>query len=113
MPRMPLPQAMANLADGTDFAKRIEPRSNLGGLLLRIIRPSLGLKPTLCQRFADDVMFAGAGEAPVEAVVEVSQPAMVETHEVQDRGVQVADVRPAINAFEAQLVGRTDRLAPL
>ena len=52
----------------------------------------------------DDVVFVDAGEAPVQAIVEVGQAAVVEAHQVQDRGVQVGDMTALFDGGEAQFI---------
>src|SRR6266852_6055866 len=47
----------------------------------------------------------------VQPLVEEAEPLVIETHQLQDRRVQVADVMAFLLGAEAQLVGAADRLA--
>ena len=53
----------------------------------------------------DHVRFLHAGQLVVQAAVEVRQPAVVQAHQVQDGGVQVADVAAVDDGLVAELVG--------
>src|SRR2546422_11594718 len=52
-----------------------------------------------------------AGQALLEALIEIRELGVVKAHEVQDRGVQVRDVAAVLDGVEAKFVGRTDSLA--
>src|SRR5690349_472335 len=45
-------------------------------------------------------------ETIIAAVVTIREPRVVETHEVQDGGVQVVDVNFVLNSVPAEVVGR-------
>src|SRR5688500_13107772 len=47
------------------------------------------------------------------ALVVEGEPHVVEAQQPEDRGVDVADVHAVLDGVEAQLVGRSDRLAAL
>ena len=70
---------------------------------------------TSSESFLDDVgLTFGAGEFLVEALIEISQPIVVEAHQVQYRGVQVGNVMSVFDAQEAQFIGcaETDAARP-
>src|SRR5579864_3240351 len=52
-------------------------------------------------------------EALVEPLIKEAERFVIEPHQVQDRGMQVRNVATLLDGPKAQLVGRTDRLAPL
>src|SRR5262245_23266322 len=89
------------------FCARDIPRTNI-----RMISPSNSVGFTrssasvasLYEHFADDPAIEHASEALVESLVEVSQPVMIETHEVQDRRVKIPDVTWLLDRLEAQFI---------
>src|SRR3954471_15687411 len=63
----------------------------------------------LSQRSFNDLA-AVVGQPLVAAVVAERQPLVVETEQVQDRGVHVVDVRFVLGGPQADRVGRADYL---
>lgn len=49
--------------------------------------------------------FEHTGQFLIQAAIEIRQLAMVEAHQVQDRGMQIANVPPIDGRFVAKLVG--------
>ena len=49
-----------------------------------------------------------SGELLFETAVKVAEPVVVESHLVQDGGVQAADMEAVLDGGAAQLVGRAD-----
>ncbi len=70
-----------------------------------MVRSLVEIKWWSRQDFLDHVGFLDAGEFVVEAAVEVGQVMRIEAGQVQDRGVQVADVAAVDDRFVAELVG--------
>src|SRR5207253_2162867 len=52
----------------------------------------------------NDRSLVNACQPLVKAVVEKREPAMIESHQVKDRRVQIGNVVPVLNAFEAEFV---------
>src|SRR5262245_30611419 len=73
----------------------------------------MALPIPLCQRFLDDLPLLDARQPLIEALVKVRQPAVVQSHQVQDRGVQVGNVIWLLGSAEAEFVGGADRLTSL
>ena len=74
---------------------------------------SSGHRPRLSrsrQHLVHDIS-ANAGQALIEALVKISQLGVIQTHEVQDGGVEVGNVAAIFDGPEAQFIGAADALA--
>src|SRR5262245_18058773 len=60
---------------------------------------------SLCQELVDHVRFLDAGEPLVQALVAVAEAAVVVAEQVQDGGVEVADVDGVLDDVVGEVVG--------
>ena len=66
------------------------------------------------QRFFHNLRHAlDAGEFLIQALMEISKLVVVQPHEVQDRGVQIAHVRSVFHRAKAKFIRGADGLATL
>src|ERR1700733_1467171 len=68
-------------------------------------RPARGLISTLSNQFLDHAGWFDAGQTLVEPLVAVAEPFVIETQQVQDRGMELVDVDRVFDDVVGEIVG--------